>query len=364
VATFHARACPALAYRAPHCAAPKARRDGLRVGFASAHFDGHTIARLNRGLIDGLDRECFEVATFDLGPRGLADPFTAREAIAAAELDILYFPDIGMEPVSYFLGFARLAPVQCVTWGHPVTTGLPEIDYFVSIDAAEPVGAEASYSETLVRLPVFSTKVAPATAEPRPRGALGLPDAAHLYVCPQSLFKMHPDFDAALRGILDADPHASLLFVEGPQPHWREILETRWRKSFDFRRVRFLPRMPRADYLSCLAAADVVLDTFHFCGGHTSYEALALGKPVITLPGAFLRGRLTLAMLAQLGLDATVADNTDDYVRRAVAFGTDADLRTAFTRELAARRPLLFDDHRAVAAHERFFLDATAKAFC
>ena len=76
----------------------------------------------------------------------------AREAISEARLDVLFYPDIGMDPVTYFLAQARLAPVQCATWGHPVTTGMPTIDYFLSCDAAEPEGAETHYSEILVRL--------------------------------------------------------------------------------------------------------------------------------------------------------------------------------------------------------------------
>ena len=77
----------------------------------------------------------------------------ARRQIAAAELDIVFYPDIGMEALTYFLAFARLAPVQCVTWGHPVTTGIPALDYFVSSELLEPDGAEAHYAERLVRLP-------------------------------------------------------------------------------------------------------------------------------------------------------------------------------------------------------------------
>ena len=65
----------------------------------------------------------------------------AQELIAAYEPDILYYPDIGMEPVSYFLAFARLAPVQCACWGHPVTSGIPNIDYFLSWSIHEPAGS-------------------------------------------------------------------------------------------------------------------------------------------------------------------------------------------------------------------------------
>lgn len=56
----------------------------------------------------------------------------AQARIAELELDVLVYLDIGMEPMSYFLGLARLARAQCVLPGHPVTTGISTIDYFLS----------------------------------------------------------------------------------------------------------------------------------------------------------------------------------------------------------------------------------------
>jgi hypothetical protein len=70
--------------------------------------------------------------------------------VAEAELDALFYPDIGMDVFTYFLAFARLARVQFTTWGHPVTTGIPNMDYFVSTRHAEPAQAERFYSERLV----------------------------------------------------------------------------------------------------------------------------------------------------------------------------------------------------------------------
>ena len=55
-------------------------------------------------------------------------------------------------PFGYFLAFSRLAPVQCVSFGHPDTTGIPTMDYFVSNDLYETPGSEAHYSERLFRL--------------------------------------------------------------------------------------------------------------------------------------------------------------------------------------------------------------------
>ena len=51
-----------------------------------------------------------------------------QQQIAKEDLDIIFYPDIGMSSTTYFLAFSRLAPVQIVSWGHPETTGVSTID--------------------------------------------------------------------------------------------------------------------------------------------------------------------------------------------------------------------------------------------
>jgi len=79
-----------------------------------------------------------------------------QKAIAADKLDVLVYADIGMEPTSYFLAFSRLAHVQCVAGGHPVTSGIPSLDYWIGNDLGEAEDAQAHYNEKLVRLKSIS----------------------------------------------------------------------------------------------------------------------------------------------------------------------------------------------------------------
>ena len=377
LAAFYARNCPDLSYTAPHCQGQFRRGGKIKIGFVSAHLGSHTIGKLNHRLIAGLDREKFDVHIFALGGSGPdaglgaavhtppADLPGARAAIAEARLDILYYPDIGMEPMSYFLGFARLAPLQCVTWGHPVTTGLPEMDYFLSNRMAEPEGAEEFYTEPLIlsdRLDVCYRR--PATLDnPKPRGALGLSPGAHLYLCAQSLFKMHPQMDAAFAAILDQDPKAEILFIDGQQESWSAALQSRFQKTIPGAdRIRFLPRLAGEEFPHLIAAADVLLDSFPFSGGNTSFEALAQGKPVVTLPGAYFGGRFTYALLRQMDILDTVADDADSYARIAVQLGCDADRRRLLKHRIVNAAGAIFDDRAAIAGRETLFEELLARA--
>jgi predicted O-linked N-acetylglucosamine transferase (SPINDLY family) len=268
-----------------------------------------------------------------------------------------------MSPLTYFLAFARLAPVQCVSWGHPDTTGIANLDYFLSCDAMEPDGAERHYSETLVRLP------GPTICYERPvvdglkdRTELGLPEQAHLYVFPQSPFKFHPDFDAVLIELLRRDPLGRLVLLQGTHPEIGRLLTDRVTATAPAMRARIilLPPLPRGDFLAVLATADVMLDPLHYSGGNSSLEALAFGTPIVTWPGAFMRGRHTAGFYRLMGLDDGVARDVDHYIDLAHRLGTDPAWRAAVRGRILAANKLLFENAGSIRALEDFLIGAYA----
>jgi predicted O-linked N-acetylglucosamine transferase (SPINDLY family) len=385
LAALHRAATPSLCFQAPHCRAG-ARRSGARraikVGFISRYFHRHTIGKLNLGLVRNLSRERFHVTVLRFpGPDdAMARAFDEcadrvvrlplrqnfQQDIAALELDVLYYCDIGMDAWTYFLAYARLAPVQCVTWGHPVTTGIPTIDYFVSSRLLEPEKAAEHYSEELVPLDNLNVYYyEPKIGVPiKTRAALGLDETANLYVCPQSLFKIHPCLDVMLAGILRGDPRGRIVLIEGGFAHWKTLLAARFERSFPdvADRVDFVPRYSQDDFLHVLARADVLLDTTPFGGGSTSYEAFALGTPVVTLPGPFLRGRITAACYQQMGVLDCIAGSEDEYVQIALRLGMDRDWRARVRAAILSRKHLLYEDAAAVRQLEQFLRDAFVRA--
>ena len=375
------------------------RSDGrLRIGFLSAYFRDHTIGRLNLGRIQHLDRTKFEVTVLSASGRNDAvsaqfraaadryrqiprDVAAARATIADQDLDVLIFADVGMDSLTATLAWSRMAPVQCVTWGHPDTTGSPFIDYFLSSELLETLEADAHYSEQLVRLPLLATYFERPSFNGKPQAPAsqdvatslnpgagntddsGLPlnSAAHIYLCPQTLFKFHPDFDEILAGILNADPFAEIVLLEGRVVHWTNRLQQRFKKTLPggTSRVRFLPAMPRDEFMNLLAAADVILDPLHFGGGHTSYEALAVGTPVVTLPGEFLRSRITQALYRKMNFSDLIASTPPQYIDTAVRLGTDRAERDRVSSQILKACSVLFDDPQEVRGLETWLWSLT-----
>jgi predicted O-linked N-acetylglucosamine transferase (SPINDLY family) len=386
LASMYLKRIPGLAMTAAHCRRPGRRPGRLRIGFISRFLRNHSIGRTTRGLIERLSREHFEVhalrimpsgedevtrviraaadRTYDLDP----DLERAREEIAALELDVLFYQDIGMEQTSYFLAFARLAKVQCVSYGHPDTTGIPNMDYFVSNDLYEPPGAQEHYSEKLVQLhdlPTLAYYYKPAGPARAPaRGRWGFNVDQHLYVCPQTLYKLHPDFDPLMSGILTRDPRAVIVLIEGAFAGFGENLRRRFQSSLAAvaERVRFMPALDYPEFLDLLTVADVVLDTVHFNGMNTSLEAFARGTPVVTWPGTMQRGRHTLAMYRKMRINDAIATDADHYVDIAIKIGTDPGYAQALRQRILERNHVLFEDPRVVEEFEHFFADAVAHA--
>jgi predicted O-linked N-acetylglucosamine transferase (SPINDLY family) len=353
----------------------------VRVGFASSFFIDGTCGRYFRNWIAGLDRARFEIFVYhlrrevtplleDLRPhadrvRTFAGPALVPSAIAPVirgdALDALVYPELGMHGPSFALAALRLAPIQCAAWGHPVTTGHATIDAFFTCAAMEPPDAARHYSERLLMLPGIGTDYArPAIPDAAARTRFGLPEGVPLLLCPQSLFKIHPDNDILFARTLAAAPAARLVVFEGRHPALTAKFHARLTKVFAreglsaVERLIVLPQCGHDDFLRINSVCDAMLDTLRWSGGNTSLDALAVGLPIVTLPGRFMRGRQSAGMLSLAGIDDLVARDSDEFVRIAVRLATDREWRNDQSARIRAAATRFFADPAPV----RGFADA------
>ncbi len=347
-----------------------------RIGFISRYFmPTHTIAKVFFGLIEQLARQQFDIVVFNIGhtqPLPINAPFQqvnlgvsslekAMEAVENAQLDLLCYTDLGMDPLTYFLSFHRLARVQCVTWGHPETSGSPNVDYYISTRLFETEASPKAYTETLIRMDTVPTYY------PRPEPIqerltaedFGYRSQDRLYLCPQSLFKFHPDFDDILGNLLRADPQGQLVLANAAYKIWTPMLENRLKTKLPdvADRIRILDNMPYDRFLNLLNIAHVMIDTLHFGGGSTTYEALSLGTPIVTLPTQFLRGRMAYGLYQKIGVTDAIADTADAYVEKAVAIATQPDYRQELSERIKANHDVLYSEQAAVDEMARLFME-------
>lgn len=364
---------------------PKRSRGKPHVGFVVTAGHEGVFLKCMRGLINNFPTNRFNITVVCGTPIGeqVIGPALNHSAVKLlplrgklpdmahqlrqANFDILHYWEVGTDATNYFLPFYRLAPVQCTTWGWPTTSGIPAIDYFVSCDLLEPNGSEHHYSEQLIRLPHLPTYYyrPPVPETNESRSHFGLTEDQHLYLCQQNLRKVQPDFDPLAAEILRRDPQGVLLFIQDKEPHITSLLRQRLKQTLPdvIDRVRFLPRLSETDYLNLLALVEVSLDTLHYTGGaNTTYDALAVGTPIVTLPTQFHRGRYTTAAYQQMGMTDCVADSPAQYVELALALGTDPAYRAKISHHLSQACPVLFEDQQAVTELADFFETALAQA--
>jgi protein O-GlcNAc transferase len=368
----------------PHVAPPQPG-EAIRVGILSACFYSHSNWKIPiQGWLRGLDKSRFQLFGYYIGchqdeetalARSLCHRFVLglptlerwAQAIRSDRLHVLLIPGIGMDDVTVRLAALRLAPVQATSWGHPDTSGLPTIDHYLSSELMEPPGADAHYTERLVRLPNLSIWYEPPVLEPDAvsRAELGVPETAVLYWCCQSLFKYQPQHDWVFARIASAVPEARFLFIRFPHGEtvttiFRDRLIAAFAEAgLDAERYcRFLAPMSMTRFAGVSRVADVFLDSLEWSGCNSTLEALAWNLPVVTMAGDLMRGRHSAAILTMLGVPELIADCPETFVELATELGRDATRRRALTTRIARDKRKLYADRACIEGLARYLHDA------
>lgn len=352
----------------------------IRLGIISADIRLHSVwMALIKGWFESFDRERFELIVFSLGRRVdgetswarsksdvfLEGPKTFSEWVAAMHeqnCEILLYPAVGLDPVTLKLASLRLAPVQINSWGHPDTSGLPTIDYYLSADCFEPEGAQDHYSEKLVLLPHLGNRIQKlglVSSDPD-FAAMGIDLEKPILVCPGTPFKYQPEHDHIFVDIARGVPDAQLVFFRPSAPALSRLLELRIAKEFEAAglnvkdHVSFVRWLTFHEYHCLLRHADVLLDTIGFSGYNTAVQAMECGLPLVTREGRFLRGRLASGVLRRVDLQELIAKSNADYVNLVVKLATDHFYQANVRHEIQQRSSVLFDDRSAMGPFQDF----------
>jgi len=354
----------------------------LRIGIVCAYVADHSVYKaLVQGWLRQLDRDCFELHVFHVGwshdaetsgATALSDRFitgsrTLAEwvgTIRSSRPDVLLFPEVGMDRTTLRLAALRLAPHQLAAWGHPETTGLTTIDYYLSGAAFEPADAQQHYSERLVPLPALGSYYEPygVTAAALERERFGIAGNEPLFICAGLPFKYAPQHDHVFTDIAQRLGACQFVFFTAPRTTAAARLSGRLERTFEGagleprRYLRFIPWQSRPDFFGLLQQADVCLDTIGFSGFNTAMQVIECGLPMVACRGPFMRGRFASGILETLGMPELVADDKSGYVDLAVRVAQEKPWQAYLRKQLLARRPAILADQSVIAEFARFLL--------
>jgi len=360
---------------------PPAPGEPIRVGIVSGFFFRHSNWKIPiKGWISQLDRSRFHVTGYYLGiihdeqtdvAAGICDRFVHRtldtegwrREILADAPHVLIYPGLLMDISSLQLAAQRLAPVQCNSWGHPETSGLSTLDYFLSSDLMEAPDAEAYYTEKLVRLPNLSIYYEAVAGEPVSvtRAELGLRPSATVFWSAQSLYKYLPQHDDVFVRIALAANDCQFVFLRHfGGSHITQVVRERLTRAFAAAGLRadnycvFLDRLSQSKFVAAAGLSDIFLDSIGWSGCNSALESLPQNLPIVTMPGAMMRGRHCAAILQMMGVTETIADTIDDYVAIAARLANDPEERQALRERMKASAHKVYRDRACITALEDF----------
>jgi predicted O-linked N-acetylglucosamine transferase (SPINDLY family) len=374
------------------------RRDTgrIRIGYVSGELRMHAVGHLMARLLECHDRDGFEVHAISLG-RLTGDPVQARiraavdgfhDAVSltddalvamarALQLDIAIDLN-GHAGDSRAAVLARgIAPVQVGFLGYPGTSGSGFLDYVIADATVIPPGAEADWSERVVRLPhafLPTDDRRRIATDGITRARFGLPEDGFVFCCFNNTHKILPAvFDGWMR-MLAAVPGSVLWLREENAPATRNLRAAAAARGIDPARIVMAGRVDdMADHLGRHALADLFVDTLPYNAHTTAADALQAGLPVLTQAGRAFAGRVAASLLATLGLPELVTDNPAAQEAAAIALARDPERLAAIRARLAAALPTtpLFDTPRYArnleralrAMHERAVSGAPPEAF-
>jgi protein O-GlcNAc transferase len=378
----------AARYEPPVLPNPPALHEPIRLGIVSGFFRQHSNWKIPiKGWLKMLNRDRFRISGYYTGVErdsetavaaALCDRFVQgplpldawRRTILEDAPHVLMFPEIGMDKVSAQLAGERLAAVQCVSWGQPVTSGFPTIDYFISSDLMEPPNAAAHYSENLVRLPNLSIYYEPVDVAPVEidRAELKLRQDAVVYWCAQSLPKYLPQFDEVFARIALEIPDCQFAFIEfGGGKGVTEMFKFRLERAFGAAGLNaadhcvFLPRLAPDHFTAAIGQCDIVLDSIGWSGCNSILEGLVHDIPIVAFAGQMMRGRHAAAILNMMNVRDTTARTVDEYISIATALGRNEQRRKDVSSEIAANKHRVYRDLQCIAGLQSFLEEAVRK---
>lgn len=386
---------PELIYKYPSLNSKPINKTKYKIGIASGFFyKNNSVLADFKGVMDRLSRDKFDITFIYLKELYLNDSeylknkksiiidtkndkhwlTNARQKIGSQHFDLILYLDSTMSSVCHRILMSKLARVQAVSHGHPVTSGVDQeyMDYYISWGAAELDYkiAKQHYTEKLILLRKHEmhqyyenriSKQGLSTINNLPFKHMTrndfkefVPSDGNWYVCMQKPFKIHPIFDGMLKNILEQDKKGRIILHDGINEEIMLTIRNRLKQTnMDMNRVHFIPCQPHNKLLALYNLSDVVLDSYYAGGCTTTREVLELGVPVVTLPGKYLGGRWSLAYYNIIGIPDMIAKNKEDYVNIAVNIGSNKKERMKHKTNILKNIHKLFRKEEAVKSWEQ-----------
>ena len=319
----------------------------LRIGYLSSDFCAHPVGFNLLPLISNHDKEKMEIYIYHLDNKfdAISKIFKSRtdnwctvidqtdgeiaKQIENDEVDILVSLggrfNLNRPTVTAF----RAAPIQ-VSFHDCCTSGLSEVDFWLTDNFLHPEDTGELFTEKLHRIPVFY-QYNPPEEFPKIKNLPAKENGFITFGCFNKPEKINDNVIALWSDILVSIPHSKLFLKYGGYFNDQGLVKY-WQNKFSHfgiakNRLIFSGISEnREKHLAQYQNIDIALDPFPFNGATTTFEALAMGIPVITLKGKYFVDRTAAAILNAARLNNFIAHTDKEYIELARNLSTDIDI--------------------------------------
>ena len=334
-----------------------------KIGFLSSDFRWHAVSILSVELFELIDKSKFEIFALDITPQD-SNPSEFRSRVLAAfehhvmlqelsDLDAAKtIRELGIDLLVDLNGLTansrpqilmlKPAAVQASWLGSLATTGLSEVEYYITDAFAFTEECKPFYTESPIFLksgahPHDSNRE---IGRPKMRVEFGLPEDKFIYCCFNNSYKITENIFNIWLQILGATPNSILWLLESTESSKINLLNYADANNLKDRLI-FSPRIPPSEYLIRFTAADLFLDTSPYNAGTTAIDCLYAGLPILTCPGVSVASRTCGSVLHHSNLDELIAKDWKEYESLAIEWGQNPlQFKEKFADKLSHNRLL------------------------
>ena len=364
----------------------KLKDEKLRFGIVSAHIRYHSVWNsFLKGIVTALNKKNIDLYIYYIDSKYDVETEVAKlnsfkfeygvkilqdwiEIVKTDQLDVILYPEIGMNQKALQLASIRLAKTQMTSWGHPQTSGLDSIDYFLSSDFAENLSSQQAYSEKLIKLPGLGFYFEPPSLniEEKDFNELGLKLESNIILCLGLPNKFHIENDWIYIELVRNIKNIQLVFMKDATGGY-QVLESRLKLAFFESKIRyennvvFLPYLSRDGFNSLMRRAKVYIDTVYFSSLNTTLQSLGNILPVVTLTGDFLRNNTSSGILKAMELYELIAVSKENYINIISKLISDSDYYLRIKKIIFQNLKLIYKDTSPILALENFLINLRNK---
>jgi len=361
------------------------KNNKIKIGFLSSDFKTHPVSFFLKGLLLNFNKDKFEISLISNLHKSHYDNITdelklltknwininslsdseATNLLRSFELDILidlcgFFRGNRFQVISN-----RAAKIQACWLGYNNTTGIKNMDYLIADHNLIKKEEEKLYSEKVLFLPKIWNAMTPSDILPE----IQKNNSIFTYASFNNFHKISDDTIDVWSKILNNSNSQIILKNPMPSSIVGEELKLNLLKKFiargvEKKKILFINRKKDfQDHLGLYNNVDVALDTFPYPGVTTTFDAVLMGVPVLTMKGHNLNSRCGESININLQMQNFIAENKDDYFNKALSLQKEKNILQNFGKNLREKvlKSSLFDTKDFTKSFEKIIQKIISK---